>query len=1263
MFSKVLIANRGAIATRIIRTLTKLNVKSVVVYAESDRNSLHVEYADESYSLGGGPAIDTYLNIDKIIAIAKKSGVQAIHPGYGFLSENPDFVRRCEAENIVFIGPTAEQIEVFGLKHKARELALNANVPLSPGSELLIDLAEAKLIAEKIGFPLMLKSTAGGGGIGMQLCHSQEELDEAFDSVKRLGASNFSNDGVFIEKFIARARHIEVQIFADGYGKALAIGERDCSSQRRNQKVVEECPAPNLPKNLQSKLHETAELLLSNVNYRNAGTVEFIVDADTNEFYFLEVNTRLQVEHGVTEAVYNIDLVEWMLILAATQTNDKYSKYKKGTRQNPTINLDHLRQSLNASGHAIQVRIYAEDPYRNFQPCAGLLSDVSFPKGDGLRIDHWIKTGIEIPPYFDPMLAKVIVHDKNRDSALNTLEHTLKNTILYGIETNLNYLQALIKDTELKQGLVTTRYLNAFNFTPRRIDILQGGTQTSIQDFPARTGYWNVGVPPSGPFDSLSFRLANKILGNQNNAAGLEIAVQGPHLQFSVDTIFILSGAEIHAEINHKPVPMWQTVKIHAGDILKLGRITNEGVRSYLCIQDGIDCPQYLGSRSTFTLGQFGGHNGRALRTGDVLQLKKNQTNKPVQTIQNTGYSNVNLPLPLQPKISNNWNIRVIYGPHGAPDFFTKKDIETFFEYAWEVHYNSSRTGIRLIGPKPEWARANGGEAGLHPSNIHDNAYAFGTVDFTGDMPVILGPDGPSLGGFVCPATVITADLWKLGQLKSGDKIRFYRVSLEQANESEALQNAFIEQLTHQKNEDSPPLKSNILIQDWINEQQKTPSQEKLISPILLHLHKENYGEDIIYRAAGDHFLLIEYGKLELDITLRFRAHALMQYIEANPISGVKELTPGIRSLQIHYDSQIINHNDLLTYLTKAEQSLSQKIDELSVPSRIVHIPLSWDDEACQLAIDKYQQSIRKDSPWCPSNLEFIRRINGLDSIDDVKEIVFSASYLVMGLGDVYLGAPVATPIDPRHRLVTTKYNPARTWTAENSVGIGGSYMCVYGMEGPGGYQFVGRTLQMWNRYIKTQEFEQPWLLRFFDQIHFYEVSHNELEKIRSDFPQGRYSIKIEESTFNLNNYQEMLNANQKSISEFSTQRQIAFDTELAHWHTSGQFNYESKEEIQEITQEQWPKHSLVIDSPVSGSVWQTQVTIGQSVCAGDILMILESMKMEIPIHASNNGIVTHVLKNDGQGIQAGQALVVIDPNNTIESQQTIESKQTIESE
>ncbi|MZR63759.1 urea carboxylase [Alcanivorax sp. DP30] len=1194
MFNKVLIANRGAIATRVIRTLNNLGVKAVAVFAEADRDSLHVRYADDAFCLGEGSARDTYLNQDALFALMEEQGVDAVHPGYGFLSENPDFVQGCESRGIAFIGPTPEQMDTFGLKHTARALAEKTGVPLLPGTDLLTDRDAARKAADTIGYPIMLKSTAGGGGIGMQICENPDSLDKAWDSVRRLSANNFSNDGVFIEKYIARARHIEVQVFGDGNGKAVTLGERDCSAQRRHQKVLEETPAPNLPDNVRRELQDTARALMEAVQYRNAGTVEFILDQDTNAFYFLEVNTRLQVEHGVTEQIFGVDLVEWMVKLAAGDL--------------PA--LDTLGPFI-PNGHAIQARVYAEDPNKDFQPSAGLLTAVSFPEADGkqVRIDHWVEAGLTVSPLFDPMLAKVIIHEVDRDQALAALSSTLDAITLEGIETNREYVRAILADPVFAEGRMTTRYLNGFNHQPFTVDVVAGGTMTTVQDYPGRSGYWPVGVPPSGPFDNLSFRLGNRLLGNDEHAAGLEFTLNGPTLKFNQVTRIALTGADMDATLDGRPVERYQSVDVKPGQVLKLGKVCGEGARAYLAIAGGIQCTPYLGSRSTFTLGQFGGHGGRALRTGDVLHVAED-TGTPSQ---------FEVPDNLKPALGKQWTLRVIYGPHGAPDFFTDDDMAMFFSTDWQVHYNSSRTGIRLVGPKPNWARSDGGEAGMHPSNIHDNAYAVGTVDFTGDMPVILGPDGPSLGGFVCPATVVLADRWKLGQLKAGDTLRFEAISLEDADALAEEQDACIAGL-------SEPVKQ--------------VGNVEITTPILTTLSEEEAGVEVVYRAAGDRYLLVEYGPLILDLRLRFRAHALMLWLEEQQLDGVIELTPGIRSLQIHFNPLQLARSTLLKKLVEAERTLQQQ-DDLEVPSRIVHIPLSWDDEACHQAIEKYMQSVRKDAPWCPSNLEFIRRINGLDSIDDVKAILFSASYVVMGLGDVYLGAPVATPYDPRHRLVTTKYNPARTWTAENSVGIGGAYLCVYGMEGPGGYQFVGRTLQMWNRYRKTEAFDKPWLLRFFDQIRFYEVSHEELNQIRRDFPKGDYPIRIEETTFNLSEYQRFLDDNQHDIAQFTEARNQAFDEELQRWVESGQINFQSEQDLDADNSGE-DVDGTRVESPTAGNIWKLNVAEGDVVKEGDVVAVLESMKMEIEITAPESGKVVAISRQEGQQINAGQAIMVL---------------------
>lgn len=416
------------------------------------------------------------------------------------------------------------------------------------------------------------------------------------------------------------------------------------------------------------------------------------------------------------------------------------------------------------------------------------------------------------------------------------------------------------------------------------------------------------------------------------------------------------------------------------------------------------------------------------------------------------------------------------------------------------------------------------------------------------------------------------------------------------------------------------------------------------MSPILRTLPETKDRPAVVYRQDGDCYLLVEYGPLVLDLTLRFRVQVLYQAMCDRKLPGVIDLTPGIRSLHVHYDPRVLPTPKLLDLLAEMEQTLPD-VHDIEVPSRVVHLPLSWDDPACQLAIQKYMQSVRKDAPWCPSNIEFIRRINGLDSIEDVKRIVFDASYLVLGLGDVYLGAPVATPLDPRHRLVTTKYNPARTWTAENSVGIGGAYMCVYGMEGPGGYQFVGRTIQMWNTYRQTDDFVdgKPWLLRFFDRIRFYPVSADELMRLRSDFVTGRFKLKTEPGTFNLRDYDKFLAENAQSIADFRTTQRQAFADERARWKATGQDIVSADHvETNEAAATELAAGLEAVTAEVPGSMWKIDVMPGQAVAVGDRLGIIESMKMEIPVVSHAAGVVDSVFAVEGKLVAAGQVLFSI---------------------
>ncbi|WP_284945938.1 5-oxoprolinase/urea amidolyase family protein [Acidisoma cladoniae] len=1153
MFKKVLIANRGEILVRICKTLRAMKIASVAVYAEPDRFAPGVLAADEAVPIGPAPAAQSYLNIAAIIAACKATGADAVHPGYGFLSERVEFAERLAAEGIVFIGPGPAQLRDFGLKHTARALAQQAGVPMLPGSGLLASVDEALQEAARITYPVMLKSSAGGGGIGMVLCHTAQDLEQTFDSIGRLAANNFGNAALFLERYVAAARHIEVQIFGDGTGKVVALGARDCSLQRRNQKIIEEAPPPNVATATLDRMQDAAIALATSVAYESAGTVEFVYDAAAEQFYFLEVNTRLQVEHGVTEAVFGVDLVAWMIAQAA------------GDFVLPE------QSSLRAQGTAIEARIYAEIPEEDFRPSSGVITHFRAPPG--LRVDTWVESGVTVSPFYDPMIAKFIATGDTRDAAIAALQSGLAAAEISGIETNLHYCAALLDVPEFRAGMMTTTTLAHCAYQAESIAVLDGGAQSSLQSLPGRLGFWEVGIPPSGPMDRRSFAAANALLGNAPGTTALELTLTGPTLKFFAPATIALTGAMMEARLDGISLPHHQAVAVSAGQIVSLGAIRGPGQRSYLAVKGGIAAPAYLGSTATFSLGGFGGHNGGVLKAGDTLRLAHGPTGTPEQ--------------PDICALTHDWEIAVRYGPHGAPDFFQDADIETIFSSTYEVHHNSARTGVRLIGPKPAWARRDGGDAGLHPSNIHDNAYAVGAIDFTGDMPILLGPDGPSLGGFVCPAVITKADLWKMGQLKPGDRLRFIRADTEPAI-----------------------------------------------------LSREG---DIVIRRAGDENILIEFGEQVLDFELRLRVQALRDALAAQAVPGIIDLTPGIRSLQIHFHSDVVTRDNVLA-LVKATLPGLPAADDMVVTSRTLHLPLSWNDPLIQLAMRKYQETTRPDAPWCPDNIEFIRRINGLETIEAVKRIIFDASYVVLGLGDVYLGAPVATPYDPRHRLVTTKYNPARPWTPQNAVGIGGAYMCIYGMEGPGGYQLFGRTLQVWNTHRTTPPFApgHPWLLRHFDQIRFFEVTAEALDAARDKFLHGKYDIRIEEQSFSLAQYRSFCAENAASIDAFQDTQRAAFAAERADWVARGLHRFEEREAPPPPDEAPLGAGQRAVASPVPGSVWQILVVPGTKIAAGDPVMIIESMKMEVQVRSPTAGIVHSLSVEKGQLVRAGQRIGVI---------------------
>lgn len=443
MFKKILIANRGEIALRIIRTCREMGIKTVAVYSIADKDSLHVRFADEAVCIGKAQSSESYLNIPHIMAAAEITNADAIHPGYGFLAENANFSEICAQYNIKFIGPTPEMIRKMGDKMTAKETMINAGVPCIPGSKALLEsVDDAKKLAKEMGYPIILKATAGGGGKGMRVVWEEAELEKNYTTAKQEAAASFKNDGIYMEKFVEEPRHIEIQIAGDQFGTVCHLSERDCSIQRRHQKLVEESPSPFMTPELRQKMGEAAIKAAAAINYESVGTIEFLVDKHRN-FYFMEMNTRIQVEHGVTEEVINYDLIKEQIKIAAGVPIS-------GRNYEPQM-------------HAIECRINAEDPYNDFRPSPGTITVLHTPGGHGVRVDSHIYAGYTIPPFYDSMIAKIIAIAQTREEAINTMERALSEYVIEGVKTTIPFHQQLMKNEDFRKGNFTTKFIESFN--------------------------------------------------------------------------------------------------------------------------------------------------------------------------------------------------------------------------------------------------------------------------------------------------------------------------------------------------------------------------------------------------------------------------------------------------------------------------------------------------------------------------------------------------------------------------------------------------------------------------------------------------------------------------------------------------------------------------------------------------------------------------------------------------------------------------------
>ncbi|CAI6019138.1 unnamed protein product, partial [Clonostachys chloroleuca] len=994
----------------------------------------------------------------------------------GFLSENTDFARRLQDAGILFIGPSPESLEEFGLKHRARELAIQAQVPVVPGTPIITTFEEAQEAVRSLGFPVMVKATAGGGGMGLQACFNLEELEAAVETVRSRGTALFNNAAMFIEKYVQYGRHIEAQIFGNGQGDVVFLGERECSIQRRHQKVIEEAPSPFVMKNpeIREKMKRASVLLAKSVKYKSAGTVEFLVDDETGQFYFLEMNTRLQVEHGVTELCYNVDIVEMMLLQARAEllSDDR----------NGGMSLDAFQRD-GPVGHAIEVRVYAENPAKDFMPSPGLLQNVSFPTGSHLRVDTWIETGTNISPSFDPLLAKIMVHSTTRHGAIDGMQQALRDSLIQGPPTNMEFLVQILQTADFQSGYTLTNTLSKrFNYLPNAVEFLSPGAFTSIQDYPGRIGIPH-GVPPSGPMDSLSFRAANILVGNPEGTEAFEITMTGPILKFYGDAIIAVCGAQFKILLNDEPIATWTRHYIKSGSRLEvLG--TQVGARAYLAILGGLpSIATYLGSKSTAPTLNWGGFQGRCLRAGDFLSLKP--------LCPQTGFQPYQVPEVCVPL------------PERSPELY-------------------ALPGVRMQGPPPKWGRDNGGEGGSHPSNMVGFGAPNGSVAFTGDSGIVYAVDGPDLTGYVVTQVVAQHDLWRLSQLRPGEKFKFTPITWAQALELEGRVDKFLAAI---KDGSPVPL-------DW-----SLPSEEA--GDGILHR-----SSTFTIRQAGERAILCVF---DGDFSVRTRARVEQLARAFSSAGALRNLVAGNCSVYVPFDPRAKSQADMVTSCIELEKALPS-VDEVVLPSRLIHLPALFDPRECHEAIERYMALQRPSAPFLPDNIEFIRRSNGLKTREDVKEVYFGKPMLVNVVGWL-MGLPIYNPLDPRDHLVVPKFNPSRNWTKAGSLGTGGMSSSIYPNDGPGGHMLWGATIPglCWDTYGRKPGFsrDQPWLFRAFDQIIFHEVSREEFDDIVQHFRREQYEIKIEPAHFDMTAYSRLMKEVGSELESLRALRQKCTQIEL----------------------------------------------------------------------------------------------------------------------
>ncbi|ODV97475.1 hypothetical protein PACTADRAFT_52218 [Pachysolen tannophilus NRRL Y-2460] len=1101
----------------------------------------------------------------------------------------------------------------------------------------------------------MLKATAGGGGMGLKVCYEEAELKSNFQEVQSRGESLFKNTGVFLEKYVENGRHIEIQVFGNGKGDVMAFGERECSIQRRHQKVVEEAPSPfiELPdynnKSLRKNLSECAIRLASSMNYKSAGTVEFLVDNDSGDYYFLEMNTRLQVEHGITELIYGLDLVYMMLLQAEYEAKGQVGIPLSIMKEQCTFDVDENGVAI-PQGHAIECRVYAENPIRNFQPSPGILHNVEFPsitefKDFKIRIDHWISTGAKISPYFDPLLAKVMVWGKTRKIATSGMVDVLNSIKIQGPPTNVEYLKEILNSFEYQNGLTLTSFLNkSFNFRPHLMEFEEGGAYTSIQDLPGREKS-NGGVPLSGPVDPLCLQIANIIVGNDMNTEGLEISLRGPVIKFHSTAVIALTGGEFEFKIDGKDVPMYTALTVPAGCVVTIGETSNQGSKSYLSIQGGFPgVAYYLGSKScTPTLG-LGGHQGRVVFTGDCLEIDPKDEIKELAL----GYS---LPIKCRPVFSLDenhvWTIRMLRGPHDSEEICSDEGLKQLYNTVYHVNLNSNRGAIKLDGPPMIFSRNSGGDGGAHPSNILEYPYPTCGLSAVGSGLVLFGVDGATLSGFTCVSVPAEADWWKFGQAKIGSGIRFELITYEDSRKLSEQRTKFLKYLCSFPTDlDAVPFDDSLAIYD-----------KNISSPILYRSADASKDlPQVTFRQAGEKMIILDFSIDHFTLLNNGRQRALELEIESSNDNDLKDglirYESATGAMAFVFDPSKISRKVLLQKLIDLESKIPP-IDKLKIPSKIYKLPICFDHSALRHCIERYMHSQRPYASYLPDNTKFVMKASCIETIEDFKDKIIGKPEIITAASFLCANTLIAHP-DPRMRFMTQKYNPARTFTPRGAVGTGAVGHSIYSVDSPGGYMIWGMTLPniCWDTFSRIQDFGgKPWFFKNFDQIEFYEVNEPQLAELNNELITGELKIHTKESLFDFEEYTKFL----ESIAEEAAilkQRQIKACEELTkvenklwdQWMHEKSLAKASKNSDLNLLND---PNNIQVQSSMAANIFKVNVKKGDKVTKDDVLIVLEAMKMEIAVRIKTKKEakfyeILEIIVDEGDMVNPGDCLAIV---------------------